>query len=81
MKCSSGVVIGKSLGLSFPAGTSGIMIKTLADASNDHHNLTAPQIIFNVLGFCLTVTTTVIVTFYAKRQLKEMQKEEKLLLQ
>ncbi|KAK2989147.1 hypothetical protein RJ640_027221 [Escallonia rubra] len=59
----------------------GILIRTLADASHDRHSLSAPQIIFNVIGFCLTVTTTIIVTVYAKRRLKEMQKEEELLLQ
>lgn len=59
---------------------SGILIKTLADASNDHRYLSAPQIVLNVVGFCLTVSTTVVVTVYAKRRLNELQKEEQLLL-
>ncbi|KAL3498730.1 hypothetical protein ACH5RR_041462 [Cinchona calisaya] len=59
----------------------GILIKTLADASHDHHILSAPQIILNVVGFCATVVTTVVVTVYAKRRLKELQKDEELLLQ
>uniref|UniRef100_A0A5B6YS27 VTT domain-containing protein n=1 Tax=Davidia involucrata TaxID=16924 RepID=A0A5B6YS27_DAVIN len=58
----------------------GILIRTLADASHDRHSLSAPQIIFNVAGFCATVITTVIITVYAKRRLKELQKEEELLL-
>lgn len=60
---------------------SGILIKTLADASHDRRILSAPQIILNVVGFCATVATTVVVTVYAKRRLKELQKEEELLLQ
>ncbi|KAL1828434.1 hypothetical protein DCAR_0207648 [Daucus carota subsp. sativus] len=64
----------------FVAIYTGIMIKTLADASNDNHALSATQIIFNVLGFALSITTTVIVTMYAKRRLKGMQKEEELLV-
>lgn len=56
----------------------GIVIKTLADASKDHQYLSAPQIIFNVVGFCVTVGTTVIVTLYAKGRLKELHKEEEL---
>nr|XP_027083900.1 transmembrane protein 64-like [Coffea arabica] len=59
----------------------GILIKTLADASHDRHALSAPQIILNLVGFCATVATTVVVTIYAKRRLKELQKEEELLLQ
>ncbi|KAL1830880.1 hypothetical protein ACET3Z_000531 [Daucus carota] len=59
----------------------GIMIKTLADASTDQRTLSTTQIIFNVCGFCLTVTTTVIITIYAKRRLKELQMEEEPLLQ
>ena len=59
----------------------GILIKTLADASHDRHALSAPQIILNLVGFCATVATTVVVSIYAKRRLKELQKEEELLLQ
>ncbi|KAI3453536.1 hypothetical protein Pfo_010199 [Paulownia fortunei] len=58
----------------------GILIKTLADASHDHHSLSAPQIFFNVIGFCITAATTVVVTLYAKRRLKELQIEEGLVL-
>ncbi|KAG8374808.1 hypothetical protein BUALT_Bualt10G0034100 [Buddleja alternifolia] len=65
----------------FVALYTGILIKTIADASNDQHSLSAPQIIFNVIGFCISVGTTVIVTLYAKRRLRELQEQEELLLQ
>ncbi|KAM0046058.1 putative SNARE associated golgi family protein [Helianthus debilis subsp. tardiflorus] len=66
----------------FVAIYTGIMIRTLADASNDHQSLSAPQIICTVFGFLLTIATTVVVTVYAKRRLSELQKdEEQLLLQ
>jgi hypothetical protein len=53
----------------------------LADATNESQSLTVQQIIFNALGFCLTVATTIIITVYAKRRLKELQEEDKMLLQ
>lgn len=66
----------------FVAIYTGIMIRTLADASNDQQSLSAPQIVFTVFGFLLTIATTVVVTVYAKRRLSELQKdEEQLLLQ
>ncbi|KAK6137653.1 hypothetical protein DH2020_028579 [Rehmannia glutinosa] len=65
----------------FVALYTGILIKTLANASHDRHSLSALQIVFNVIGFCITVATTVIVTLYAKRRLKELQMQEELLLQ
>ncbi|KAL8226897.1 hypothetical protein R6Q57_016729 [Mikania cordata] len=66
----------------FVAIYTGIMIRTLADASNDQQSLSAPQIICTVSGFLLTVATTVVVTVYAKRRLSDLQKdEEQLLLQ
>nr|XP_043613540.1 TVP38/TMEM64 family membrane protein slr0305 [Erigeron canadensis] len=66
----------------FVAIYTGIMIRTLADASNDHQSLSAPQIICTVFGFLLTIATTVVVTVYAKRRLSELQTdEEQLLLQ
>ncbi|CAH1451494.1 unnamed protein product [Lactuca virosa] len=66
----------------FVAIYTGIMIRTLADASNDQHSLSVTQILGTVGGFLLTITTTVLVTVYAKRRLNELQKdEEQLLLQ
>lgn len=64
----------------FVAIYTGIMIKTLADASIDNRVLSTSQIVLNVLGFASSVTTTVLVTIIAKRRLKEMQKEEELLI-
>ncbi|KAL3833576.1 hypothetical protein ACJIZ3_008312 [Penstemon smallii] len=58
----------------------GILIKTLADASHDRRSLTVLQIIINAIGFCLTVSTTVIITLYAKKRLKQLQVEEDQLL-
>ncbi|KAL7594984.1 hypothetical protein Lser_V15G27733 [Lactuca serriola] len=66
----------------FVAIYTGLMIRTLADASNDQHSLSVTQILGTVGGFLLTITTTVLVTVYAKRRLNELQKdEEQLLLQ
>ncbi|XP_051137783.1 uncharacterized protein LOC127255997 [Andrographis paniculata] len=65
----------------FVALYTGILIKTLANASQDGQSLSAPQIIFNVIGFSLTVATTVIITLYAKRRIKELQMQEERLLQ
>ncbi|XP_059644819.1 uncharacterized protein LOC132286486 [Cornus florida] len=59
----------------------GILIRTLADASYDRRSLSAPQIIFNVAGFCATVITTILVTVYAKSRLKALQHQEEPLLQ
>uniref|UniRef100_A0A7N2N204 Uncharacterized protein n=1 Tax=Quercus lobata TaxID=97700 RepID=A0A7N2N204_QUELO len=56
----------------------GLFIKTLAD---ERHSLSAPQIVFNIVGFSATVATTILFTMYAKRQLKVLQNEDELLLQ
>ncbi|KAL3647249.1 hypothetical protein CASFOL_008217 [Castilleja foliolosa] len=63
----------------FVALYTGILITTLANASHGRRSLSALEIIFNVIGFCTTVVTTVIVTMYAKRRLKELQAQEDLL--
>lgn len=59
----------------------GILIRTLADASHEHRFLSAPQIILNVLGFAASVAATIFFTVYAKRQLKILQGEGEPLLQ
>lgn len=64
----------------FVAIYTGILIHTLADASHDKRSLSASQVIFNLLGFFATVATTIIVTVYAKKQLKVLKEEEELLL-
>ncbi|KAL9246777.1 hypothetical protein vseg_020270 [Gypsophila vaccaria] len=50
----------------------GMLMKTLADASDQHHSLSAKEIILNVVGFAATVATTIICTILAKRRLKTM---------
>ncbi|KAK4771392.1 hypothetical protein SAY87_031924 [Trapa incisa] len=65
----------------FVAIYTGIFIKTLADASYDRRSLSAPQIIFNILGFLATIATTIIFTIYAKRQLNTLRSEEEPLLE
>lgn len=77
-------ILGSMLGMVpdvFVAIYTGILIKTLADASDKHHTLSAQEIIFNVLGFAATVATTIICTICAKRRLKTMPIEEEPLLQ
>lgn len=64
----------------FVAIYTGILIKTLADASQDKHSLTAQQIIFNLLGFGATAATTIAVTMYAKKRLKKLQDEDEMML-
>ncbi|XP_047327297.1 TVP38/TMEM64 family membrane protein slr0305-like [Impatiens glandulifera] len=65
----------------FVAIYTGTLIRTLADASHDRHSLSAPQIIFNAVGFGATIVTTIVVTVYAKKRLKKLQDEEETLLQ
>ncbi|KAH6755752.1 SNARE associated Golgi protein family [Perilla frutescens var. hirtella] len=65
----------------FVALYTGILIKTLANASQDRQSLSVSQIVLNVIGFCITVAATIAVTLYAKRRLKELQTREELLLQ
>ncbi|XP_057775645.1 uncharacterized protein LOC130994606 isoform X2 [Salvia miltiorrhiza] len=59
----------------------GIIIQTLADATDDRQTMSGSQILFNIAGFCITAAATVLVTLYAKRRLKELQMEEVLVLQ
>ncbi|XP_047947927.1 transmembrane protein 64-like isoform X1 [Salvia hispanica] len=64
----------------FVALYTGILIKTLANASKDGKSLSVSQIVMSVAGFCVSVSATVVVTWYAKRRLKELQMREELLL-
>ncbi|KAI5404519.1 hypothetical protein KIW84_051613 [Lathyrus oleraceus] len=62
-------IIGSLVGIMpeiFVAIYTGILIRTLADATNERQSLSAQQIIFNALGFCITVATTIIITVYAR---------------
>ncbi|KAG6405722.1 hypothetical protein SASPL_133315 [Salvia splendens] len=56
----------------------GIIIQTLADATDYRKTMSGSQILFNIGGFCITAAATVLVTLYAKRRLKELQMEEVL---
>ncbi|KAJ0482804.1 putative SNARE associated golgi family protein [Helianthus annuus] len=59
----------------------GIMIRTLADASKEQRSLAPLQIVFTVCGFVITIVSTIIVTVYAKKRLSELQtKDEHLML-
>nr|XP_027193243.1 transmembrane protein 64-like isoform X2 [Cicer arietinum] len=58
----------------------GILIRALANISHKTLTLSAPQIAFNVVGFCISVSTIIFFTLYAKRKLKELQKEDEQLL-
>ncbi|XP_043717332.1 transmembrane protein 64-like [Telopea speciosissima] len=60
---------------------SGILLGTLAEATQEHRSLTAQQAILNVIGFCFTVATTVVSTVYAKRKLNGLKEEEELVLE
>ncbi|KAL1556792.1 transmembrane protein 64-like [Salvia divinorum] len=59
----------------------GIIIQTLADATDYQKTMSGSQILFNIVGFCITAAATVLVTLYAKRRLKELKMEEVLVLQ
>uniref|UniRef100_A0A2P2K595 Uncharacterized protein MANES_02G031700 n=1 Tax=Rhizophora mucronata TaxID=61149 RepID=A0A2P2K595_RHIMU len=71
-------ILGSLVGLVpdiFLAIYTGILVEALADASKEQHSLSASQIIFNIIGFCASVVTTIIFTVYAKRKLKATENE------
>ncbi|XP_019446648.1 PREDICTED: transmembrane protein 64-like [Lupinus angustifolius] len=77
-------IVGSLIGMVpevFVALYTGILIRTLADASHEKQSLSAPQIILNVVGFCITLATTIFITVYAKKRLRELQMEDEMLLQ
>ncbi|XP_031494143.1 uncharacterized protein LOC116260158 isoform X1 [Nymphaea colorata] len=55
---------------------SGILIRTVADASNERYFLSLQQIIYNCLGLCAAMAATVTVTIYSRRALQTLQPEE-----
>ncbi|KAL0697667.1 hypothetical protein Bca4012_053789 [Brassica carinata] len=55
----------------------GIMLRTLAVASDQRHTLSALEIVVNVLGFCVTASATIVCTIYAKKKLSSMQSDER----
>ncbi|KAI7754205.1 hypothetical protein M8C21_019730 [Ambrosia artemisiifolia] len=64
----------------FVAIYTGIMIRTLADASKEQRSLAPLQIVFTVCGFVITIVSTIIVTIYAKKRLSELQADDEQLL-
>ena len=54
----------------------GIMLRTLAVASDKRHTLSVVEIVVNVLGFCVTASATIVCTVYAKKKLSAMQLDE-----
>ncbi|CAN6466507.1 unnamed protein product [Victoria cruziana] len=58
---------------------SGILIRSLADASHSRRFLSPQQILYNSLGICAAIAATVAVTFYSKRALQTLQSEEDVL--
>ncbi|CAN6480287.1 unnamed protein product [Victoria cruziana] len=55
---------------------SGILMKSLADATNERCYLSLQQILYNCLGLCAAMASTVTVTIYSKRALQTLQPEE-----
>jgi predicted membrane protein len=55
---------------------SGRLIRTFADVKYGNYHLTAVEIIYNIISFIIAVVTTVAFTVYAKRALKDLEKEE-----
>ncbi|XP_058104684.1 uncharacterized protein LOC131248421 [Magnolia sinica] len=57
---------------------SGILIRSLADASQGQQFLSVQQIIYDALGFCVALAATIAITVYAKRALQNLQIEDEL---
>lgn len=52
---------------------SGRLLRELADMKHDYHHLTTLQNVYNTLGFCMAVGTTICITLYAKKALRTLQ--------
>lgn len=52
---------------------SGRLLRELADMKYEYHHLTTLQNVYNTLGFCMAVGTTICITLYAKKALRTMQ--------
>ncbi|KAH7692466.1 hypothetical protein IHE45_01G068300 [Dioscorea alata] len=57
---------------------SGILIRSLADATNQGGFLSMQQVIYDAIGFCVAVVATIAITIYAKKALRKLQAEEEL---
>ncbi|KAG8475068.1 hypothetical protein CXB51_031829 [Gossypium anomalum] len=60
----------------FIALYSGILIRSFAEATQDKRSLTPRQIIYNVVGFCASVTATIFIGIRTKKRLDRLQEEE-----
>ncbi|KAH9605617.1 hypothetical protein KSS87_001029 [Heliosperma pusillum] len=60
----------------FVAIYSGILIRTVAEAMEDHTPVSKRQILLDAIGFCLTLAATIVIGFYSKRRLKQLQEDE-----
>ncbi|KAM0945448.1 putative SNARE associated golgi family protein [Dioscorea sansibarensis] len=57
---------------------SGILIRSLADATNQGGFLSMQQVIYDAIGFCVAVVATIAITIYAKKALRKLQADEEL---
>uniref|UniRef100_A0A7N0ZTQ8 VTT domain-containing protein n=1 Tax=Kalanchoe fedtschenkoi TaxID=63787 RepID=A0A7N0ZTQ8_KALFE len=55
---------------------SGIVIRTLADATQDHTDISKTQMILNVVGIIGMVCATIIIGIFAKRKLDKLRQEQ-----
>ncbi|XP_021904581.1 transmembrane protein 64 [Carica papaya] len=55
---------------------SGRLIRTLADVQYGNHHLTTLEIIYNIISLIIAIVTTIAFTVYARKALKELEKEE-----
>ncbi|XVE73990.1 hypothetical protein DITRI_Ditri11bG0163000 [Diplodiscus trichospermus] len=60
----------------FVALYSGILIRSLEDATQDKKTLTTRQMVFNVVGFCASATATVFIGIHTKRRLDQQHEED-----
>ncbi|XP_017613528.1 uncharacterized protein LOC108458634 [Gossypium arboreum] len=60
----------------FIALYSGILIRSFAEATQYKRSLTPRQIIYNIVGFCASVTATIFIGIRTKKRLDRLQEEE-----
>ncbi|KAL9234399.1 hypothetical protein vseg_009276 [Gypsophila vaccaria] len=72
-------VVGSLVGMVpeiFVAIYSGILIRTVAEAMEDHTPVAKRQILYDGIGFCLAIAATIVIGFYSKKRLKQLQDDE-----
>lgn len=60
----------------FVAIYSGILIRTVAEAMEEHTPVSKLHLVLDGVGFGLTVVATIIIGFYAKRKLEQLHEQE-----